>query len=121
MHYPQYTTNAADLSEMRTDLTVLVAELDGVSGIPDICKLDILNRRMIVSRKHTCNLFDLTNLWKKIVLTHMEQQVLQDNHDLLNRNVDKCVNMDIQDDDSSSADEGEDPFVQLLQNTGAFF
>jgi hypothetical protein len=121
MVYPQYTTDAADLSETPTDLTVLVAGPDGVSGVPDIRKLDILNRRMIVSRKRTRNLFDLTNLWKKIVLSNMEQQVLQDNHDLPSPNVREESDMDVQDDDSSSGDEGEDPFIQLLRNTGAFF
>jgi hypothetical protein len=117
MHYPQYTTDAAE------DLTILVARPDGVSSIPGICKLDILNRRMIVSHKHTCthNLFDLTNLWKKIVLTNMEQQVLQNNHNLPNPNIGNEFDMDIQDDDFSSTDEGEDPFIQLLWNSGAFF
>jgi hypothetical protein len=65
---------------------------------------------MIVSHKHTCNLFDLTNLWKNIVLSNMEQQVLKDNHNPLSH----------VDEDSDSSQE-IDPFVQLLCNQGALF
>jgi hypothetical protein len=52
----------ADLSEMRQELTTPVVASDAVVQLPDICKIDILNRRMIVSRKRTRNLFDLTTL-----------------------------------------------------------
>jgi hypothetical protein len=62
---------------------------------------------MIVSRKRTHNLFDLTTLWKKLVLSNMEQQILPDNHDLISQNIDiSNDDMDIDDqDDSSSSDE----------------
>ena len=83
--------------------------------IPDIRKLDILQRQMIISRKRTRNLFDLTNLWKNIVLTNMEQQVLKDNHNLTNQVVDEDIDMDL------GTDEDLDPFIQLLQNQGAVF
>jgi hypothetical protein len=45
---------------------------------PDIRKTDILSRRMIVSRKRTRNLYDLTNLWKKIVLEKLEEHAIAD-------------------------------------------
>jgi len=83
--------------------------------IPDIRKLDILQRQMIISRKRTRNLFDLTNLWKNIVLTNMDQQVLEDNHNLANQVVDEDIDMDL------GTDEDLDPFIQLLQNQGAVF
>ena len=54
---------------------------DGVGGtlmIPDIRKLGLLDRRMIVSRKRTRNLFDLTNLWKKLVLLEVDENEAAD-------------------------------------------
>ncbi|KIK72662.1 hypothetical protein PAXRUDRAFT_21728 [Paxillus rubicundulus Ve08.2h10] len=45
---------------------------------PDIRKTDIFTRKWIVSRKRTRNLFDLTNLWKKIVLEKLDEQVTND-------------------------------------------
>lgn len=60
-----------------------VIQSDGqVVEVPDMSKIRILNSRMIVSRKRTKNLFDLTSLWKKIVLLKMEERVLQENHDI---------------------------------------
>jgi hypothetical protein len=78
--------------------------------VPDTCKLDFLHRRMIDSCKHTRNLFNLTNLWKNIVLSNMEQHILKDNH-----NPPSYV-----DEDSDSSQE-IDLFVQLLHNQGAMF
>jgi len=36
--------------------------------VPDLRRTDILDRRMLVSRKRTTQMFDLASLWKKIVL-----------------------------------------------------
>jgi len=51
----------------------------------------------------------------------MDQQILQDNHDLESH--DNDVDMDISSDDTdgSSSDSNEDPFVTLLRNQGAVF
>jgi len=76
---------------------------------------------MIVSRKRTRNLFDLTNLWKNIVLTNMDQQVLEDNHNLANQVVDEDIDMDLGTDEDSDSSEDLDPFIQLLRNQGAVF
>ena len=76
---------------------------------------------MIVSRKRTRNLFNLTNLWKNIVLTNMEQQVLKDNHDLTNQVVDKDIDMDLGTDEDSDSSVEIDLFFQLLRNQGAVF
>ena len=96
--------------------------LDGsTQPIPDIRKLDFLNWRMIVSRKRTRNLFNLTNLWKNIVLTNMEQQVLKDNHNLTNQVVDKDIDMDLGTDEDSDSSVEIDLFFQLLRNQGAVF
>jgi hypothetical protein len=50
---------------------------EGPVMLPDVRKLDILNRRVIVSRKRTRNLFDLTSRWKKIVLERLDKEVLE--------------------------------------------
>ena len=47
--------------------------------IPDVTKLNSLMRaRWIISRRRTRNLFDLTNVWKRIVLTSMDQNLFDD-------------------------------------------
>ena len=122
LKFPRYSVDRADLEETETELTILLTDLDGlVTPLPDVCKLDILKRRMIVSRKRTRNLFDLTTLWKKIVLLNMDQHVLQDNSDLASQHSsDMEVDTDGHD-DSSSSDSNQDPFVQLLRNQGAMF
>jgi hypothetical protein len=76
---------------------------------------------MIVSHKRTRNLFDLSNLWKRLVLSKMDQQVLADNHPVTNIDDDDDVDMDIVNSDSDSSDCDVDPFVQLLRNQGAVF
>ena len=81
LRFPLFTGNLAGLRGVRSDLMAEVrAPGGGTVMVPDIRKINMLNRRMIVSRKRTRNLFDLTSLWKKIVLLNMEQQVLQEMH-----------------------------------------
>lgn len=46
--------------------------------VPDLRKLDILERKIITSRKRTRNLFDLASLWKKTVLETMDEQASDD-------------------------------------------
>ena len=48
--------------------------------VPDIRKLDILNRKLITSRKRTRNLLDLASLWKKTVLESMDTQILEEEY-----------------------------------------
>ena len=62
------------LTEMWTDDATNVP-------MPDLTKLGFLDRRFIVSRKRTRNLFDLTSLWKKTVLSRMEE-ALSDSMDV---------------------------------------
>jgi len=72
--HPKLSANAGDLDvDVDLNLAVLVDTTDGKRHLPDIRKLDILNRRTIVSRKRTRNLFDLTNLWKNLVLTRIDE------------------------------------------------
>jgi hypothetical protein len=48
------------------------------ASLPDIRIIGILNRRTIVSRKRTRNLFDLTNLWKRQVFSSLDRVVQDD-------------------------------------------
>jgi hypothetical protein len=41
--------------------------------MPDVRLVGFHNKRVLVSRKRTRNLFDLTSLWKKTVLTSIDQ------------------------------------------------
>ena len=60
-------------------------DLPGASGevvtFPDIRKLNILNHRVITSRKRTRNMFDLTSLWKQIVFAKLDERVAQEELD----------------------------------------
>jgi hypothetical protein len=126
IEFPEFSQTRGDLEDTDESLATLVKDSQGQGHkftVPDIRKLDILNRRMLVSRKRTRNLFDLTNLWKNIVLLKMDQQILMDNHDD-NTNNDHESDMDIESDDhdiSLSSDRSVSPFVQLLRNQGATF
>ena len=55
----------------RSEHMLLIDEGPVGTFVPDIRKINILNRRMIVSCKRTHNLFDLTNLWKNNVIDNM--------------------------------------------------
>ena len=124
LSFPEFSTNLGDLDDTDEGLCSFVKDSQGQGHLlPDVRQLDILKRRTIVSRKRTRNLFDLTNLWKNIVLLKMDQQVLEDNHNA-NANQDDAMDIDSESDDqgdSSPSDENIDPFVQLLRNQGAVF
>ena len=61
--YPKFTSDRADLEDSDAGLLSHIQDSQGrVCKHPDIRKLEILNCQIIVSHKHTCNLFDLTNL-----------------------------------------------------------
>lgn len=50
--------------------------------ILDIRRSNILNRRLITSRKRTRNLMDITSLWKRTVLENLDELVLDDVNDV---------------------------------------
>ena len=69
--FPWYQEQFGDLD--RTGECMLFVDDDFVGKfIPDITKINILNRKLLVSRKRTKNLFDFTNLWKRLVVEKME-------------------------------------------------
>ena len=81
--YYRYDASIGGLEDIDRELCSPVRTSDGLVMMPDIRKLDILNRRMIVSRKRTKNLFDLTGLWKKTALQRLEEATLeQENRDV---------------------------------------
>ena len=45
-------------------------------GVPDVRQVNIDRRKVIVSRKRTRNLLDMTGLWKNRVLAQMEDRIL---------------------------------------------
>jgi hypothetical protein len=47
-------------------------------GRYDLRDTDIFNRRVILSRKRTRNILDLTNTWKKCVFQNLEEEALAD-------------------------------------------
>lgn len=83
INFPKFSGELQDLANADTDLCVPIACAGGTYMIPDIRKIGIFNRRMIVSHKRTRNLFDLTSLWKKTVLTHLEENALDDSENII--------------------------------------
>ena len=77
IRYPKFSGDTGGLGNtFPADLLVRVEVPGGNVSMPDIRKIPgFLNRRMIVSRKRTRNLFDLTGLWKKTVITALEHDV----------------------------------------------
>ncbi|KAH9846184.1 hypothetical protein C2E23DRAFT_697468, partial [Lenzites betulinus] len=79
VEWPRPTANFAGLTDvLRGLLTEVPDTVGGTVEIPDIRKINILNRRMIVSRKRGHNMFDLTNLWKKLVLEKLGEKVSEE-------------------------------------------
>ena len=73
--YPVFSSAARELRDTPEVLTSVIKTTDGFVAVPDLRKIGFLDRRMIVSRKRTQNLFDLTSLWKKLVLTGYDREV----------------------------------------------
>jgi hypothetical protein len=67
------THSFGQLQNVDEELTMSFHTADGHFVHPDIRKTNILGRRMIVSRKRTKNLFDLTTLWKKMVIQGIDE------------------------------------------------
>lgn len=74
-----FPVTSADDSDLRATPNRLRTVMEGLEGpllVPDIRKINILNSRVIVSRKRTKNLFDLTSLWKKTVISTLEGDIV---------------------------------------------
>jgi hypothetical protein len=71
--FPRFSGAVGDLGCVPNELTQLVHTPDGIEPVPDVTRLGFEKRRFMVSRKRTRNLFDLTSIWKKVVLTRMDE------------------------------------------------
>ena len=80
--FPKFSGSHGGLVDVPDDLCVVLDTDSGLHRVPDIRKIDILHRRMITSRKRTRNLFDLTSLWKKTVLSRLEHDILVQNQNV---------------------------------------
>lgn len=74
--FPMFSASHGGLDGVCSDLCTEITTVNGSHLMPDIRKINILHRRMITSRKRTRNLFDLTSLWKKTVLSRIEDDAL---------------------------------------------
>jgi hypothetical protein len=86
-----------DLEETPLDCCLRVPSTQGDWGIPDIRKTSMQRLdKVIVSRKRTRNLFDLTSLWKKVVLTTLDDNAFEseDVIDLHHRDSDSDMDVD---------------------------
>ena len=81
--YPASSGDLGDLENVEAAQCVIVNTSSGPSPIPDIWTVGLANRKLIVSRKHTRNLFDLTSLWKKMVIDRLERDVLEPEQNLI--------------------------------------
>ena len=69
----------SDLDELATQVTEpSSSSLGRVAGTLDLRDIQFLDRRIITSRKRTKNLFDLTSLWKKVVLSRLDEHAAED-------------------------------------------
>jgi hypothetical protein len=93
VRYPAFSGDRGDLEDVEAARCVVVNTPTGPTSIPDVRTIGFANRRMIVSRKRTRNLFDLTSLWKKTVLNRLERDVLEPEENLA-MEVDSSVSSD---------------------------
>ncbi|KAL1657944.1 hypothetical protein GGF50DRAFT_68214 [Schizophyllum commune] len=98
--HPPFTAASGELSTSTDDRVSTLMWVSPEGGGPryraqvaDIRKVGILNRRMIVSKKRTRNLFDLTSLWKKIVIARLDSDAVED---LAQQSAPSNVNLDLE-------------------------
>ena len=95
VRYPAFSGDLGNLVEVEAARCVVVNTPSGSSPVPDVRTIGLANRKLIVSRKRTRNLFDLTSLWKKTVIDQLERDALEPERNL------------VESSDSSSSDESE--------------
>ena len=97
IRYPAFSRDLGDLTEVEAARCVVVNTSEGLLPVPDVRTIGFAQRKLIVSRKRTRNLFDLTSLWKKTVLDRLERDVLEPEENLVH-------NSDISSSDESETD-----------------
>lgn len=100
IRYPAFSDDMGDLSGTDQARCVSVLNFQGqLSHVPDVRTIAMANRKIIVSRKRTRNLFDLTSLWKKTVFTRLDRDVLEPEENI-------SSDMDVSSSDVSENDPG---------------
>ena len=70
--------NEHDLIDIRPELFKMILVEGEEMFVPDLGKIGILGSRWIVSRKRNTNLFDLANVWKKIVFRQLDENIAKE-------------------------------------------
>ena len=88
MSYWREWLDHADRMEFNSDYPRALgrSEYEGVptsllhaqTGVPDLRKIGMTEKRFIASRKRTLNMFDLTNIWKNQLIALMDEEELMD-------------------------------------------
>jgi hypothetical protein len=77
LRYPPFSGDNRDLQVEDPARCVVVSMPAGPHPIPDVQTIGFSNSRMIVSCKRMQNLFDLTSLWKKTLLTMLDRDAVE--------------------------------------------
>lgn len=81
--YPAFSGDLGDLESIVVVHCIIVNASMGPSPIPDVQTISLADRKLKVSHKRTRNLFDLTSLWKKMVIDCLERDVLEPEEHLI--------------------------------------
>ena len=65
--------------------------------MPDVRKINFANKRILVSWKRTRNLLDLTSLWKKTVLSTLDNDASTQNEVINLHHADSDSDMEVDD------------------------
>ena len=78
--FPEYDAELEHgVTDVKPDLFANVLSNAGETVfVPDLRKIGLLRSRWIVSRKRNTNLFDLSNVWKKIVFQKLDENIAQE-------------------------------------------
>ena len=71
-------TDVGDLVDIHPTLFRVIKVEGEEEYFPDLGKIGILGSRWIVSRKRNTNLFDLSNVWKKIVIRQLDEAIAEE-------------------------------------------
>ncbi|KAI5116747.1 hypothetical protein M0805_008137 [Coniferiporia weirii] len=79
--FPKPSDNDISPLNVDTAATMWSSSIDNNGNIihyPDVSKTNILDGRVLVSRKRTKNLYDAANLWKFSILSKLEEGITED-------------------------------------------
>lgn len=86
--YPRFSADTGSLTWTKDGTQSVFMTSEGLRWMPDVNTLDVVNRRLITSKKRNRNLFDLASLWKKTVISKMDENILEDDHNSDDMSVD---------------------------------